>query len=215
MQLIEYQWDNFVFWCLKATLTSQYSTCHPTQHLPLEAELWIKWHMSANRVTLWQSMVYSDLNRYPFGWWVEYGVWKITWENMASTHAWGATDWENGSVTDIIYGNQLIIRYSSVHVRLIRYLHVDVRWCRIYPLGSFVQVQNCERQPMDNSFAAVRSSSVPNLFCLVLAITCLVLLQFISVHIRQLSICAPQWRTSNGHVTDNTMFNRTSTTHMP
>ena len=55
------------------------------------------------------------------------------------------TDCGNGGVTDIIYGNPLIIWYSCVHVRLIRYMNVDIRWCPVYPFRSFVHVQNCER----------------------------------------------------------------------
>ena len=167
MQLTDYHWDNFVFCYLKATLTSQYPTCHSTQHLQLDTELWIKWHLPANRVILWKSMVYSDLNGYIYGWYVEYRVWKNRLRKCFKA-CFGVTDWGNGWVMDTIYGNPLLIKYSSVHVRFIRYMNVDVRWCTIYPLGSFVHVQSCERQPMDSSSGVLRSLSVPNLFCSVL-----------------------------------------------
>ena len=41
---------------------------------------------------------------------------------------------------DNIYGNPLIIHYSLVDVRFIHYMYVDVQWCPVYALGSFVHV---------------------------------------------------------------------------
>ena len=57
-----------------------------------------------------------------------------------------------------MYGNPFIIRPC----KFIRYLHAGVRWCPVYPLGSF-KITNW--QPTDNSPVVVRSLSVPNPFC--------------------------------------------------
>ena len=112
---------------------------------------------------------------------VNVSVMSLLFDAFALSPYHTITECENRWVTDTIYGNPLIIRYSSLHFRFIRYRNVDVRWCPVYPLGSLCMFKIANGQPTDNSPVVVRSLSVPNPFCSVLV---LLLSGTRAVHIR-------------------------------